>query len=327
MYSTSNQSDYTKQEILEIFQDVREEHGNLKQITIKENTDLKRKDIMAYFDSLRNAKFELRLWESNYVTTDIANEIDIDYQSILIKLLEICEKENEKVTTKIIDKDENMPKSSDYRREFESLSIAKFQANLSSDSVINLTDTQLESLEEDMIKLIQKCKKENNHVSLELVRNMSANIKPAHIVRHFGSFSKAKLASLDNPRQIHLTSNELKSLDEKLRKDNYRREIINGLIMGDGYIGNTAEGKNNNIEVETTNETYLKYLEKELGDIVIRVTQSRTKEEIAEKNRKYGYTVNEDKINDEYVISTRNLPIFSELRKKWYSNNGKKSIS
>ena len=389
MQSTKKENEFTKQEILEIFQDVRKEHGKITQLLVTKNSSLTGRKIMDYFGTFTEAKLELSIWESDYIDVEIKNRDD--YQPVLLKLLKACDEKHGKVTRKLIGEDENMPRISDYRREFETLTTAKIKANLNSNNVIQFTDEQLENQEEEMLELIQKCKKEHGIATMALIRDMDTYIKVEHILNHFGDFMTAKKMCIDNPvygkfqpdktytpeevlkamkecelkhdkvtrdifckeymprsvvekhfntfseakqkanlnniGRIKKTDEEMNRLNNIIKNNQKIREIIKGLLMGDGSIDIGDGNCEACLRVGMANKPFLDWLDKTyLSEISRGVRHKCTPEEGAKNVRKTGFRPNAKAENYSHIyeLSTRRLPDLSKIHKEWYSNNGSK---
>lgn len=190
---------YSIEEIIKDFHRVKQKAGKITQDTITEHSEVPHKQAYNYFDSFEYAKLEVNVYESDYVDSKIRARDD--YEPILLRLLKQCEKENGKVTRSLIGEDEDMPKVSAYRREFETLTSAKMKAGLNSDNnVIQFTEKQLEEKEDEMIEQMRKCSNQNDLVTKDDINGMDSYIKAYHIVRNFGSFTEAKREALDNPQ-------------------------------------------------------------------------------------------------------------------------------
>jgi len=84
--------------------------------------------------------------------------------------------------------------------------------------------------------------------------------------------------------------------------------------MGDATVGKTTEAKRNNLEVEMTNREFLNWTSEQLGTLVSTVHKSRDSEDLAEKNRRHGHTVNESEIQDEHLLSTAATDFTTQIR-------------
>jgi len=102
----------------------------------------------------------------------------------------------------------------------------------------------------------------------------------------------------------------------------HQREIITGLLMGDGSI-NTG-GKNSYIRVEMISPNYLEYIAKEFGVLGGEVTLKMTAAENAKAKRNSGFGPNAkaENYSDVYLWSSTSHPELAEFA-GWY-RNGKK---
>lgn len=315
----------TAEEILRDYKSIYEEFGELNQQQIKENTDYVYRSIYEHFEGLSESKLCTKIASSDYASYSIPELLKMNnYRKPMREILEGCERKNGKVTQDIIGDDVNIPNNAQYTKRFGSLSLAKLRADLSQDSILHLTDEELEELEDEMIEEMQRCKDKNGKTTVQLYREMDTDVSVRHITRHFGTFSKAKLVALDDPGITHKTDKEMRGIEKDLENDDMKKEILKGLLMGDGTIGKTANEKRNNLEVEMTNRDFLDWTADQLGDLVSSVRKSRVAEDIAEKNRRHGYTVNEEDIEDEHVLSTVTTDFTTRMRDKWYPEGEKK---
>jgi len=174
---------------------------------------------------------------------------------------------------------------------------------------------------EEILDNIRLCEKEYGKVSTTLMREDENLINPYYAKKHFGTFSKAKVKSdIENVGQIHLTNKELKEINNSITKK--QKDILKGILMGDAWVGK-EKGKNAKLSIESINEEFIDWLDDVLGDIVSHTGKRNTASELAEKNRKYGYTVNEENYNDIYTLRTRQIPYFNKLH-EWYSTGEKR---
>jgi len=58
--STKKENEFTKQEILEIFQDVRKEHGKITQRLVTKNSSLKRQKNTGLFRNVYRSKIRIK---------------------------------------------------------------------------------------------------------------------------------------------------------------------------------------------------------------------------------------------------------------------------
>lgn len=102
----------------------------------------------------------------------------------------------------------------------------------------------------------------------------------------------------------------------------HQKEVITGLLMGDGCIQRT--GKNPRIKVEMISPNYLEYIDKIFGCLSTGVSLKCTAEESAKHSRDSGFRPNAktENYSDLYWWQSRNNP---ELEKfaDWYSTGEK----
>lgn len=191
-------SKHTVETIIEELHDIKSNCGKITQNLISEHSNISAGQVYNHFESLEYAKLEVNIYESEYVNVDIdARE---DYEPVLLRLLRRCKKENGKVTRSLIGEDKEMPKISDYRREFETFTMAKIKAGTTDrETQIQLTEEQLEKREDEMIEVMKECEEEYGQVTMELIDDMDTYIRSGHIQKQFGSFGKAKEELLENP--------------------------------------------------------------------------------------------------------------------------------
>lgn len=185
------------EDIIKTLSTVKQREGKITQDILSKYDGISSNQVYNHFDSLEIAKLEVNLYESDYINLD--PKVREDYEPVLLQLLQECEKHNGKVTRKLIGQDDDMPKISDYKREFETLTNAKIKAELGSDNVIQFTEEQLAEREDEMIELFRTCKEKHGRVNRTLIRDMDSYLGVEHIKRHFGSIRDAKREALDNP--------------------------------------------------------------------------------------------------------------------------------
>jgi hypothetical protein len=102
---------------------------------------------------------------------------------------------------------------------------------------------------------------------------------------------------------------------------NYQKEIITGVLMGDG--GLDLAHKTPKFQICMISKKYLEYLDDIFGSLTTGVKIGKTAKECAEKSRESGFNPNakERNYSDQYWLKSRSLP---ELEKfNWYES-GKK---
>jgi hypothetical protein len=100
-----------------------------------------------------------------------------------------------------------------------------------------------------------------------------------------------------------------------------QKEIVVGLLMGDGSLGRS--NKNPRIRVKMISPNYLEYLDETFGCLGTDVTLKQTAAESAKQNRDSGFRPNakEENYSDVYQWRTRSLPELHDFN--WYKT-GKK---
>jgi hypothetical protein len=99
-------------------------------------------------------------------------------------------------------------------------------------------------------------------------------------------------------------------------------EVTTGFLMGDASV--ISDRKNCYLRSNMTTPKYLKYVDNLFGCLGTGVKFYKTGSEIAEMNRKSGFSPNadEEKYSDVYFWQTRLHPKFNEFR-EWYSSGRK----
>jgi len=175
--------------------------------------------------------------------------------------------------------------------------------------------------DEELLDALSTCESRYGKVTTKLVDNEDDLPHSTTIGNRFVSFSRAKLeADIENTGQIHLTDSERTRINESIT--DYQKDIMEGLLMGDAWI-NRPEGKNPHLSIEMVNNQFLSWVENILDDVVSSFRMRATAEELVEKNKSYGYTVNEENYNDVWVLETNRLEYFDELG-EWYSSGEKR---
>jgi hypothetical protein len=102
-----------------------------------------------------------------------------------------------------------------------------------------------------------------------------------------------------------------------------QREIITGVLMGDGCI-NRGASKNPLLQVKMINEQYLQWLDDVLGVYGTGVEFNKTAEESYNEisDRDFSNATSPDNYSDVYILRTRCSPVFDEFA-RWY-DSGKK---
>lgn len=103
-----------------------------------------------------------------------------------------------------------------------------------------------------------------------------------------------------------------------------QRDLVTGVVMGDGSVVNPNTANNPTLHVKMINEEFLDWLDGELGWLSNGYTKVQTAEEAAKANRESGFSPNAkaENYHDKYVLRTKCLPVMSEWR-EWYSSGEK----
>lgn len=98
-----------------------------------------------------------------------------------------------------------------------------------------------------------------------------------------------------------------------------QREIVVGLLMGDGYVQDNGGVGNPLFKVYSTNLSFLFYLRERLGYICTVIDINRTADQ---SHDKFGHETDNPLYHDCYELRTHSLPDYKELR-SWYSGGEK----
>lgn len=178
--------------------------------------------------------------------------------------------------------------------------------------------------DEELLQQLEECENRHGKVTTRLVNGDPDFAAASTFKSHFGTFSRAKQAAcLDDVGQIHLTDDEYCRLDKRIRGDERLKDICLGLLMGDANLNEDPGKKGAALNLEMTNRPFLNWVSDEMGDICSNLCLKAEAEELASKNKKYGYTVNEKNYNDIYALRTRRLQYFDYLRSEWYKSGEK----
>jgi hypothetical protein len=103
----------------------------------------------------------------------------------------------------------------------------------------------------------------------------------------------------------------------------YQKEVLTGLLMGDGTVSQSAKGTVR-IEANMVSDKYLMYLDDQFPVYGRGVRRVYTAEENAKRDRESGFneTATSDNYSDTYRWSTMMAPVFNEYA-DWYES-GKK---
>jgi len=175
--------------------------------------------------------------------------------------------------------------------------------------------------DEELLNIIEECENKYGKVSEKLINNDSDFCHSSTISSRFGTFSNAKLKSdIENVGQIHLTDTEREKINNSITER--QKNIMKGILMGDAWICK-EENKTPYLAIENTNKEFMFWLEDELKSLCSDLRIRNTAKESANKNKQYGYTVNEENYNDIWVFETRSLKYFNKLR-EWYDTGQKR---
>jgi hypothetical protein len=110
--------------------------------------------------------------------------------------------------------------------------------------------------------------------------------------------------------------------DHRTSLSNHQREIVTGLLLGDGWLN--RGNKNPFVGVETVSNKYLEYLDNEFGILSTGVSMYRSAEENAnrEKGNNFISTNNKENYSNTYRWKTRSHPDLQEFA-DWYSTGEK----
>lgn len=102
----------------------------------------------------------------------------------------------------------------------------------------------------------------------------------------------------------------------------YQKEIIIGMMMGDGSRGKTHDS-NNVFQSQMMTKPFLEWVSKELGSHALPVRDfCYTPERSAEKHRESGFrpNANADDYHHRYEFRTRSHPFLNDFLNRWYVN-------
>ena len=122
----------------------------------------------------------------------------------------------------------------------------------------------------------------------------------------------------------NVTLHWVKSDCEKPDLSDYQKELITGIVMGDGSVANPNTADNPTLRVKMINEEFLSWLDSELGWLSNGYTLTQTAEEAAEENRRSGFSPNAraENYHDKYTLRTKGIDELNRWR-DWYGENGK----
>lgn len=101
--------------------------------------------------------------------------------------------------------------------------------------------------------------------------------------------------------------------------------MVLGLLLGDGSIPTQPDGTNGVFHVSMVNRQFLEWYDHRMGVFTTGVSLKKTAEELAENNRKSGFSPNAraENYHDMYTVWSRGHPYFTHLR-KWYESGTKR---
>lgn len=103
----------------------------------------------------------------------------------------------------------------------------------------------------------------------------------------------------------------------------YQKEVITGVLMGDGTI-NRQNGAKPRFRLDNSNKDYVEYISDILEPYSNGVRLVKDSQEVAEHFQKTGFTegVTEETCSDVYAVWTTTSPVFGMFA-DWYSESGK----
>lgn len=103
------------------------------------------------------------------------------------------------------------------------------------------------------------------------------------------------------------------------------RELFIGLLMGDGSIPD-RRSDTSIFHIPMINRRFLQWLDEQLGVLTTGVRLKKTAAELAENNRRSGFSPEADEgdYHDMYTVWTRSHKFFDELRDQWYTEGKKR---
>ena len=108
--------------------------------------------------------------------------------------------------------------------------------------------------------------------------------------------------------------------------DKGRREILTGLLMGDGSIPRPSGGNSPVFRLPMTNRRFLRWFDDRMGILTTGVSMKKTAAELAENNRKTGFSpdAKTENYHDMHTVWSRTNPFFEDLRRRWYPDGSKR---
>lgn len=170
--------------------------------------------------------------------------------------------------------------------------------------------------------MLKQCEDRYGKVTTKCIDNDKEFCHSSTIKSRFGSFSKAKMeADIDSVGQVHLTDDDRRRISEQLT--DRQRDIIRGVVMGDGWVNTKNDGDTGRMGVAMVNKPFLGWVRDQIDPIVSDFSLRSSAEDLSEKNRKHGYTVNEENYNDMYILRTHAISFIGDLC-SWYDTGQKR---
>lgn len=103
----------------------------------------------------------------------------------------------------------------------------------------------------------------------------------------------------------------------------HQREVLTGLLMGDGWV-ERADNSKACIRANMITKKYLEYLEDLMGVLGLGVSFYRSAEELVKQSKETGFNnkATVEAYSDQYTWSTRRAPSLNQFA-QWYGDNGK----
>lgn len=109
-----------------------------------------------------------------------------------------------------------------------------------------------------------------------------------------------------------MNTNEIKKIKKKLKLNKRQKEIVMGLMLGDGHLETQDQGKTYRLKIEQTirHKEYVDWLYNNLKDFVLTPPKEKIKESFGKEIVNYGFS----------TLSVGNFRFFAQ---QFYGNNGK----
>jgi len=105
--------------------------------------------------------------------------------------------------------------------------------------------------------------------------------------------------------------------------DQRQKELLKGLVMGDGSMRYRSKGRNARMRVSSTNETWLRWLRSQFGAFGAEVVLAESGDEVGARARnhpKFDDSGGEWEYSDIYSFDVRAHPYLTRMRERWYSD-------